>query len=199
MNIPENNDELVIGLQNDEQEAFNALYYKYHQQVFRNICKLINRRESAQDILQEVFLALWENRSKLDPAKSAAGWLFVVSYNKSITFLKNELREAREIINASRLSIGEEDTSLAELFHSEQWKNLVNLVEKLPSRKKQAFRLCKFEGKSYQEAGYILGISDVTVKEYVKSCNKLIRRYMDPESCSLLLFMAVNALFLTGG
>src|SRR5437867_7510434 len=85
--------ELVIRLQADDVEAFNALYWKYHQAVYANIYKLTKEVEAAKDILQEVFIALWEKRSTINVSQSVSGWLFVVSYNKSVTYLKKVLKE----------------------------------------------------------------------------------------------------------
>ncbi|WP_431212046.1 RNA polymerase sigma factor [Puia sp. P3] len=67
--------------------AFDEIYHQYHNAVYSNIYKLVRQEAVAEDILQEVFIALWENRRRLEPAK-VAGWLFVTSYNKSVKYLK---------------------------------------------------------------------------------------------------------------
>src|SRR5437879_5079344 len=86
--------ELIIRLQNDEIKAYNSIYFKYHQYIYKNIFKLLKNAEESENILQEVFIALWLNRTKLDPQKPVANWLFVVSYNKSLTHLKKALKQA---------------------------------------------------------------------------------------------------------
>ena len=89
-----------------QRPAFEALYHRYKQPVFANIRKMVPDPDAAEDLLQEVFIALWENRQAIDPAKGAGGWLFVVSYNKAASYLKKKLREA---------AILEPATDLAEL------------------------------------------------------------------------------------
>lgn len=186
---------LAVRLREGDLAAFNELYYQYNEPVFRNICKLIYPHEIAEDILQDVFLSLWEHRANLDPEKSVAGWLFVVSYHKSLNYLRQSVREAAEVKNAAEI-ISQTDHGNAQLeqYYDELLKTIHDAVEKLPLRKKEAFRLCKLEGRSYEEAGNILGVSTNTVREYIKSSNKLIRRYAGVESRTVFIVGAFDIL-----
>ncbi|TDW95892.1 RNA polymerase sigma factor [Dinghuibacter silviterrae] len=168
--------ELVIGLQQGDRSAFDALYYRYYPGVYRNICKLIHKYEIAEDILQEVFLALWDNRSSIDPSRPVAGWLFVVSYNKSLKWLKADIREHHLYRNYLAMGSYDDAPEPEEDNFRAQMDLLNSVIEELPHRKKQAFKLCKLEGRSYEEAGQILGISSITVKEYVKTSAQSIRQ-----------------------
>ena len=86
--------DLIIRLQNDDVKAFDKLYSKYHTAIYKNIFKLLKDRDEAENILQEVFITLWTHRATLNPEKPVANWLFVVSYNKSLTQLKKDLKAA---------------------------------------------------------------------------------------------------------
>lgn len=190
---------LVTALQQDSMAAFDTLYQMHHQAVYRNICKLVPQQEVAEDLLQEVFLALWEHRSSLDTNKQAAGWLFVVSYNKSISWLKKSLRESKALQTMPAWHTAPEETLATEELYQHQLHALNNAVDQLPLRKKQAFRLCRLEGRTYEEAGSMLGISSATVKEYVKSAAQLIRQQLfsgqDPSSLAavtgLIVFISI--------
>lgn len=186
--------QLIIQLQNNNPASFNTLYYRHHQAVFRNICRLIYKYEVAEDILQEVFSALWEHRLTLDPDKPVAGWLFVVSYNKAMSWLKNAVKETREMKNAVEINCTQEEQHSLEERYEEQLKILNDAVEKLPLKKKQVFTLCKLEGRSYEEAGSILGISAETVKEYIKMSKRQIRRHINSENNPAMLVGATSML-----
>ena len=156
--------------------AFDELYYKYNNAVFANIFKLVQHQEAAEDILQEVFATLWENRSKIDQTKSVAGWLFVISYNKSINFLQKAVREKLWYCGELPVEIAEHPES----DHSqlEYQFSLINAaIENLPTQKKLVFTLCRLEGKTYEETAQLLGISAGTVKEYLNSASKFIKAY----------------------
>lgn len=186
----------VIDLQKGDKSAFDAFYHQYYQPVYRNITKLIYQHDIAEDILQEVFLALWEHRSKLDPERSVAGWLFVVSYNKSINWLKRNNEEKNFVPVPAMQGYDIDETKEQEQIFEDQVTLINYAVDQLPLRKKQAFRLCKLEGRSYEEAGELLGITSDTVKEYVKTSSQIIRRYIaaQPVSEALLIITAILVL-----
>lgn len=174
MHSPGEADTLVRALQDDSIDAFDALYATYHQAVYRNICKLIHRHDIAEDILQDVFMTLWLKRNTLDPARSPANWLFVVSYNKALHWIRKDLLETKALLQVAPL-LAEEEIPYSEQFVQSQLQAIQNAAGQLPLRKRQAFQLCRVEGRSYEEAGAILGISSETVKEYVKTSARFIR------------------------
>lgn len=185
----------VIDLQKGDKRAFDDFYHQYYQPVYRNISKLIYQHDIAEDILQEVFLALWEHRSKLDPERSVGGWLFVVSYNKSINWLKRNNEERNFVPVSAIYAFDIEETQVQEQIFENQVALINNAVDQLPLRKKQAFRLCKLEGRSYEEAGELLGITTDTVKEYVKTSSQIIRRYIATQPVSEALLI-INIMLL---
>jgi RNA polymerase sigma factor (sigma-70 family) len=168
--------ELVIRLREDDVEAFNALYWKYHQAVYANIFKLLKEPESTKDILQDVFVALWEKRSTLDSGQSVSGWLFVTSYNKSVSYLKkllkvpvagNELKEELHPAEEPDLNVKEVQLQLLEAA-----------LGRLSPQKKKVFELCKLQGKSYEETAKELNISRHTVKEYLSAAIASVKEYI---------------------
>ncbi|HTI93654.1 MAG TPA: sigma-70 family RNA polymerase sigma factor [Puia sp.] len=158
--------------------VFDGLYHQYHHAVYSNIRKLIRQEEAAEDILQEVFIALWENRKKLDSAR-VAGWLFVTSYNKSIKYLKRKQRESAIPLVDELLhnSIAEEEAN-SEEWHRFRVSMIEDAVNHLPERKKQVFRLCRYEGKSCDEVARIMDISPTSVRDYLKQSNRFIKEYI---------------------
>ncbi len=159
-------------------EHFDRLYRQYHQAVYANIYKMVSRQQCAEDLLQEVFLALWENRRSLDPQR-VAGWLFVVSYNKAASYLKKQLKEASLLIPAINLpdNIAAPDQPDEQLLRL-RLSVVEEAIDHLPARKKEVFRLCRFEGRSYDEVAALLGISVVSVKDYLKQSTQFIRKYI---------------------
>ncbi|HXO78044.1 MAG TPA: sigma-70 family RNA polymerase sigma factor [Puia sp.] len=167
---------LSAKLSSGDIAAFNTLYYRYYKAVFSNIIKLVQQQQAAEDILQEVFEALWVNRKKIDREKAVGGWLFVVSYNKSIRFLHQSVRERARIHGEPTVDIV--DTKEDDPEAVEYQYHLINeAIENLSPRKKSVFILCKLEGKTYEEAALALGISPHTVKEYVSSSLQFIKEY----------------------
>lgn len=160
--------------------AFDALYHQYHHAVYSNILKLIRQEDAAEDILQEVFISLWENRRKLHPT-IVAGWLFVTSYNKSLKYLKRKGRENAVPLVDETLYHGiqeEEDAANSEDWYRFRVSMIEDAISHLPERKKKVFQLCRYEGMSTDEVAQIMEISPTSVKDYLKQSNRFIKEYI---------------------
>jgi RNA polymerase sigma-70 factor (ECF subfamily) len=176
--------------------AFETLYHQYKQAVYANIYKMVRQPEAAEDILQEVFLALWQNRQKVHQDKSVAGWLFVVSYNKAATYLKQQLKSAI-ILDEYPENLPQEEQDDDELYHI-QLSIVEDAINHLPARKKEVFRLCRLEGRPYEEVAEIVGISVPSVKDYLKQSTRFIKRYVQGEytTASGLTTLSLLIIFL---
>ncbi|WEK35518.1 MAG: sigma-70 family RNA polymerase sigma factor [Candidatus Pseudobacter hemicellulosilyticus] len=181
-------------------EAFNYLYHKYHQRIYANIFKVVSVPDSAQDILQEVFMTLWNKREQLGNTENIGSWLFVVSYNKAISHLRAIIKLTTtgldEIIENTLLA--DESSTHTEQTYSLQLALLHEAVDTLPSRKREVFKLCHYEGRSYDEVASMLGISVQSVKDYLKQSTAMIRSYVNnqrirKESITVLGLIAVLA------
>ena len=75
-------------------DAFDDIYWKYQRAIYLNSFRITRDEVTAQDIVQEVFISLWEKRQSINPDLPLAGWLFVSSYNRSLNILKKKLRES---------------------------------------------------------------------------------------------------------
>ncbi|GAB2794596.1 RNA polymerase sigma factor [Rhabdobacter roseus] len=157
---------------------FDGLYEQYHQAVYANILKLVRQPELAEDLLQDVFLALWEHRSTLERER-VANWLFVVSYNKSVSYLK-KVRRAPSLTDpqAAELENVADGVELSEEEFMARLAMIEEAVAQLPERKKEIFRRYRFEGRSLEEIAQGLNLSVHTVKDHLKVANKSIREYI---------------------
>lgn len=165
-------------LHKDDRQAFDTLYYTYVTAVHANILKIVKDEPLSMDILQDVFMMLWEKRHKVKADQPLAGWLFVVSYRMSLKKLKSEARKNHMLksygLEGSFTDEGEliSETSLRE---NEQITALYRAVDALPEKKRKAFTLCRLEGKTYQEAADIMGISKETVKDYLSTTTAFLK------------------------
>lgn len=168
--------ELVIRLREDDVAAFDALYWKYHGAVYGNIFKLIRETEATKDILQEVFVTLWEKRFSMDSQQSVSGWLFVVSYNKTVSYLKKLLKQPAISQEWSEQMQPVEQPALN--TKEVQLQLLEKALAQLSPQKRKVFELCKLQGKTYEEAARELKISRHTVKEYLSAAVVNVKDYI---------------------
>jgi RNA polymerase sigma-70 factor (ECF subfamily) len=163
----------VAEFQEQGEPAFLRIYAQYHQAVFANIKRLVFRDPEAEDLLQDVFVILWENRQSLQPQQSIPGWLFTTSYYKCLQHIRRSLKQ--QITELPSLEIADE--SFGDEMFEERLQIIQQAIELLPVRKRMAFELVRLEGKSFDEAADILQITKESVKDYVKTSSRFIRQY----------------------
>ena len=169
--------DLASRLRNDDISAFNTLYWEYHGAIYANAFKLIRDSVLAEDIVQEVFVTLWEKRHMIDPKLDIAGWLFVVSHHKTIDQLKRKLRHslAEKILHTI---FSEHNTAIENEIKDVQLGAIEKAVDQLSPQKRRVFELCKVQGRTYKKAAEELHISKYTVKEYLSEAIISIKKYI---------------------
>ncbi|MGY3214743.1 RNA polymerase sigma factor [Mucilaginibacter sp. HD30] len=183
---------LVVRLILDDEKAFDLLYRKYHVAIYRNILKLVKSNEHAQDLLQEVFFTLWDKRSQIDANKPVANWLFVVSYNKSITHIK---KSANACVVFEEILADVSDETFDPFISEEKLTFIEEAVNRLSPQKRRVFELCKIEHKTYEETAKAMGISRYTVKEYlsqaIASIKSQVKCHFDDRAIILLVILFI--------
>ncbi len=170
------------GNSDEPMVLFETYYREFHQAVYANILKIVIRPEVAEDVLQEVFIALWENWSRLEPDR-VANWLFVVSYNKSLSYLKKkQKRSFIEFADGHELEVFAEVPEIDEEVFEQKLQLVQEAIAQLPDRKRIIFRKYRMEGKSLEEIAAEMELSVHTVKDHLKIANKLIKHYLVDKS-----------------
>ena len=169
--------DLASRLRNDDINAFNTLYWEYHAAIYANALKLIKDPVIAEDIVQEVFVTVWGKRHTIDPEQDFAGWLFVISYHKTVDQLKRKLKDA---LAHKKISISIEDHSILVNpdLKEEQLSAIAKAMDQLSPQKRKVVELCKVQGRTYKKAAEELHISKYTVKEYLSEALVSIRKYI---------------------
>ena len=167
--------ELTSLLKDGERQAFDELYWRYHQAVYRNIFKFTKDEDVAMDILQDVFAALWDKRHKLDANQSVSGWLFVVSFNQSVNYTKKKLKEANYLQSISAIEM---ETDVEPNISDVRYELLEQALKQISPQRRRVFELCKLEGKTYEEAAAEMNISKHTVKEYLSGAMLSIKEFI---------------------
>lgn len=168
---------LLEQLINNDQQAFKQVYFLYSARLYGNILKLVKSEPVAQEILQDVFIKIWDHRHSIDPAKSFRSYLFRIAENMVCNFYRKASRDKvalRQLMSKSteHYSHIEED-----IFYKEETSFLSEAIGGLPPQRKQVFELCKMEGKSYDEVSRLLGISVSTISDHIVKANRFLREY----------------------
>ncbi|RFS20659.1 RNA polymerase sigma factor [Chitinophaga silvatica] len=172
------NEEMLIKLVAEgNQRAFSALVKAYRANIYTTALQLLHNRQMAEEVLQDVFLKVWLQRSSLTEIDNFPAWLNAVSRNTIYSAFKRSLKE-------KVLPVGELEESLdagyntADPLLEKEYSNLLHTaISRLPEKQQQTYRLIKLQGLKRSEAAAKLGVSTETVKYNLDEASKKVRAY----------------------
>jgi RNA polymerase sigma-70 factor (family 1) len=178
---------LLAGLAKGNEKSFEFIYRHYSPRIFSNLNRLVKMETVAQEILQDVFISVWNNRQHIDLDKSFSSYLFKIAENKAFDFFRkaaaDRKRRAQLIAMASTWNNpADESIDSNEAY----WSIIDKAIAALPEQRQRVYRLCKLEGKSYKEVQEILGLSASTISDHIVKGNKAIRDYIEHNDHVLL-------------
>ena len=186
---------LIQQLQEGSERAFTILYDKFSKQLYRNILRLVKDEFIAQELLQDLFLKVWENRQNIKIEGSFKSFLFKVAENLVFMYFRKVAKDNRLIENLIRANI-EFDINAEEIIISRQDQELLYAaIANLPPQRKQVYTLCKLEGKSYEEVSKELGISTSTISDHIVKANKTVKQFLQVNNGIALLFIVDQVMF----
>ncbi|MBN1926747.1 MAG: RNA polymerase sigma-70 factor [Prolixibacteraceae bacterium] len=189
------NKELLILIQKDDRVAFYHIYERYCKRLFGFVLKYVKQKEDAEEIVQEVFVKIWESRNKIDTYSSFESFLFTVAYNTTISMLRKKANETKYFEHVKSLQSVNSSPSLIDEIHFHELKDKVqSLLDELTPRQKEIFQLSREEGLSHDEIARKLDISVNTVKKHIANTLAFLKSRINKNLTVNLLFAF---LFLT--
>lgn len=184
---------LVAELKKGNEKAFIKLYYVYKDRIYAYTLRLIKSQAAAEELLQDVFMKVWQKRETLDTNLSFRSYLYTMARNKCFDFLDKAANDAKlreAIFYQSQKSYSGTDLKLIESDFDEIKKKAYSL---LPPKRREIFELSREKSMTYDEIGKRLGISTSTVKTQMSKALVSMRSYLDEY---LNVFLAILYLFL---
>lgn len=192
-----NERELLLQLRAGDKDSFAQLYDLYSPRMFGFLLKLTKKDETAREILQEVFIRLWEKRGTLDPDKSFRSYLFRIAENCVVDFFRKAALDKK--LGKQLMDLASERYLHVEENIYEREKNAIlnQAINLLPPQRKRVFELCKVEGKSYKEVSLMMGISVSTISDHLLKATRAIRQHilLSDHIATLLSFCIIRLLF----
>src|SRR5690606_30341242 len=185
---------LLSQIAEGDQRAFTMLFDFYYQSLGTYIYKVTESREATEEIVQEVFIKIWERRSTLGSINNFKGYLFILSKNKTL----DHLRKAAET-RTSHLSLINNSTEGSYVIDSipsiEEYSLIIEeVVSKLPAQQQRVYHLSRHEKLKYDEIAFQMGISKETVKKHMQLALSFLKQQvkMQIQHMNLgLLFVAL--------
>ena len=181
--------DIVERLKADDATALDLLYENYYVRLY-HFCKgLIKLEHEIDDILQDVFLKIWLNRSKITSPDTFTAYIFTITKNAVISFIRAHKKEIllKATLQENQVLYDLENESKME--YTELEEKVRNLLNQLPETSKTIYEFSRKHGLSNKEISHKLGVSVKTIEYHITKTLKYLKKNLkDLGAISILLF-----------
>jgi len=178
---------LLTALTAGDFNAFSKLYRKYHRMLYFFALNLSKNPHEAEELVQSVFVSVWETRQAVDPLKSFSAYLFSIARNRFYDMLRKRVVEncyADYILYHDNRMYNDlekqiEDNEINEILNK--------LLQQVPERRQKIFRMNRDENLSYKQIAEKLHISENTVDTQIRNVLNFLRKEL-PKYLKMFLF-----------
>lgn len=175
------------------EKGFELLFRKYYANLCSSCIRFVHSKETAEDIVSEIFINLWQKQLYMKIEVSYRAYLYKSVRNRSINYLKSEfLKEPEVNLEESDYTTSEQvDKPDDILFYHELNLKLDGVIKSLPGQSRRAFQLSRLEGKKYAEIASDLSITVSAVERLISRALQKIRNELKSEFfIAIILFLS---------
>jgi len=183
---------LLLELRNDNNSAFNEIYKRYWERMVEYAFRITHAEEEAADIVQEIFVSLWNRRAVLEIKGSLLSYLLKSTRNLSLRYLEKNIGKTNFL---ERFSLYMKDASNQPIdrvsFHQLQ-AQVDRTVKRLPKKMKEIYLLSREEQLNHREIATKLGISENTVKKQISNALKILTIALPAKDSLYILLLLLS-------
>jgi len=190
---------LLEKLQAGDHAAFEKIYHLYKARLISASLRLLKSPELTEELLQNLFLKIWEQRERIDTTQSLNAYLYKVAHNMAYDVFRKASRDKRLYEHLAVATKTSYDHIEKHIYRKENQAELNEAISLLPPQQQKVFILCKLEEKSYDEASKILNITTGTINNHMYRANVFLKEYFSKKSASqasmgILLYAILDTL-----
>ena len=173
-----------------DNKSFEKLFKGYFQPLMSFARKIVGDEDDARDVVQKVFIGVWEKREEIDLAASLKSYLFTSVHNRCLNVIRDRKKFSTEEVPEIA---GEWDVS-AQIESLELEAKIKIALESLPGKCRKIFEMNRFEGLKYSEIALQLDLSIKTVENQMTKALKILREKLMKYMTLLLWMFSVGVL-----
>ncbi|ODT56383.1 MAG: hypothetical protein BGP01_03085 [Paludibacter sp. 47-17] len=178
-------------LRNDDRSVVDEIYAFYHRRLFRFALAYLKNDDDSYDIVQDVFLKIWENRFRLRYDTNFDAFIFTVAKNSVLSLLRKRLSEQKYQSENSAVQEVDHHPIEEDIDYRMIQQKYTELVDQLPSKRKEIFKLSRDSGLSNKEIASQKGISEKTVEDHLTKSLSFLRRKLGKFGLTALLYISL--------
>lgn len=182
-NIPEtvmlhaSDEQLLQQMAGGDRQTFTLVYRRYWEDLFITASKVLRGKEEAADVVQDVFLSLWNRRNELNLQGSLAAYLHTSVRYKCIHYIEKNITRRDYLVQLAEVAISSSSPNAEINLQLKEMQQIINkAVAKMPPKMQEVYKLSRQEHLSYKEISDCMSISVETVKKHIQHALRLIRK-----------------------
>lgn len=175
-------EELLAKMKIGSNSAFTELYHRYWKKLFTAAANKTQHLDEAEDIVQQVFVSIWNRREELDIRSSLSSYLAVAVKYRVLKYLNARFKQkhftdliADSVLEESVLNEIADDSTQEWLEFQEINERLQSLIDALPEKCQLVYKMSRIEGRSHKDIAKSLELSEKTIEWYITKALKFIR------------------------
>ncbi len=187
---------LLLMLGNDSAYAFQQIFDKYKDHIYKVAMSYVKDKHLAEEIIQDVFTKVWTHRHSLLELRSFEAWLYTVSKNRIYDYNKKKIADWKAHLGYhSQKSETVNDSE--RLLQSKEYKELLHIAQQqLTDQQLLVFKLAKEEHMSYKQIAAQLNLSPLTVKTHLaRAMNTLKNHLLKNGEINIFILLAIQNFF----
>ena len=196
LNNIKNQKELLIlsRLKHGDESSLQDFIFLYKRPLANAMLRMLKSREDVEELLQDLFLRVWNNRENIDPNRSYKAYIHKIAENLVLDKLRQSARDKNFVANYF-CHIIEAYSHIEENIFDKETKAILNqALSHLPEQRRRVFILCKIEGRSYEEVSQLMSISTATINSHIVNANSSLKAYF-AQRTDLATIVIVSLLF----
>jgi RNA polymerase sigma-70 factor (family 1) len=183
--------ELVNDLQSGDTEAFDLIYKKYSGKLYSFGLKYLASTSEAEELVQSVFLKVWENRKTLNKELSFNSYLFTIAYHDICKHFRKKSYQKQFMDETLRENVQSSNNTEEGLDFKSVLIRVEQILNTLPVKQKLIFKKSRLDGLSTKEIAKELNLSPGTVDNYVSETLKYLKGKIGNEDLMVVLFFSL--------
>lgn len=169
--------ELLRQIAAGDEPAFRKLLRLYGDRFYAVALKMTRSEEVAKDLVQDVFIGIWEKRQVLKDVKNPSSYFFTIIYRRIYCYYR-KIASERNVLQAVSTGLADENPIEEKVLAKENQALIEAAIAQLPPRQQQVFILSKQEGLSREDIARQLNVSPNTVRNHLADAVKSVKMFL---------------------
>lgn len=167
--------ELIRLLKDRNHEAFAEIYNRYAVLMFYKVNQMLRDEEPSKDLVQDLFVALWDKPELIEENNNLAGYLYIGARNRVLKFIQRNKLKNDHIASLAKYASEISLETIQDIDERELKTIVQREIDNLPPKMRVIFEMSRKDNLSHAEIAGKLGLSDHTVKKQVNNALKILR------------------------